>query len=57
MTFTSLELSNSTTIALREKNYTSPTSIQQKAIPAIFLNRDIITTAQTGTGKVCAANY
>jgi len=54
MTFTSLGLSNTITKALREKNYTSPTAIQQKAIPAIFLNRDIIATAQTGTGKTAS---
>lgn len=54
MTFTSLGLSDSIRRALSEKNYVSPTSIQQKAIPAILLNRDIIATAQTGTGKTAS---
>jgi ATP-dependent RNA helicase RhlE len=54
MTFTSLGLSKSICSALREKNYTSPTPIQRKAIPAIFLKKDIIATAQTGTGKTAS---
>ncbi len=51
MSFTSLGLSKPICKALIEKNYTQPTRIQQEAIPAIFLNRDVIATAQTGTGK------
>ncbi|WP_346837813.1 DEAD/DEAH box helicase [Microbulbifer sp. SAOS-129_SWC] len=40
--------------ALEEKGYTTPTEIQRKAIPAIVEGRDVIATAQTGTGKTAA---
>jgi ATP-dependent RNA helicase RhlE len=34
--------------------YTEPTPIQEKAIPAILAGRDLVATAQTGTGKTAA---
>ncbi|MGW8195507.1 MAG: DEAD/DEAH box helicase [Desulforhopalus sp.] len=34
--------------------YTSPTPIQEAAIPQILLNRDVLGLAQTGTGKTAA---
>jgi len=37
--------------ALREKGYTTPTPIQQQAIPAILNGGDLMAAAQTGTGK------
>jgi len=40
--------------ALKDKNYSKPTSIQQKAIPLILKHNDILGTAQTGTGKTAA---
>ncbi|KAA3604058.1 MAG: ATP-dependent helicase [Calditrichaeota bacterium] len=40
--------------ALKEKNYTEPTSIQEKAIPLILQRNDILGSAQTGTGKTAA---
>lgn len=40
--------------ALKEKNYTKPTSIQEKAIPLILQRNDILGSAQTGTGKTAA---
>ncbi len=40
--------------ALQEQNYESATPIQIKAIPAILAKRDILASAQTGTGKTAA---
>ncbi len=40
--------------ALKEENYTEPTSIQEQAIPLILNRRDVMGSAQTGTGKTAA---
>ncbi len=40
--------------AVEEKGYTEPTPIQVEAIPRILLGKDIIGSAQTGTGKTAA---
>src|SRR5215216_2838035 len=37
--------------AVQEAGYTSPTPIQQQAIPLALSGRDLIGLAQTGTGK------
>src|SRR5262245_7777396 len=34
--------------------YTNPTPIQEQAIPAVRTGRDLVATAQTGTGKTAA---
>lgn len=39
---------------IKRAGYSQPTPIQQKAIPAAIKGRDIIGTAQTGTGKTAA---
>src|SRR5947199_2733337 len=54
MAFTSLGLHHSLVQATREMRYTQPTPIQAEAIPAILRGRDLIATAQTGTGKTAA---
>jgi len=40
--------------ALKDKNYSIPTSIQVKAIPLILKKNDVLGCAQTGTGKTAA---
>ena len=40
--------------ALKDKNYTTPTPIQQKAIPVVLAKKDMLGCAQTGTGKTAA---
>ena len=51
MKFEDLGLSPETLQAVTEKGYTTPTPIQEKAIPVIMMARDIVGLAQTGTGK------
>lgn len=40
--------------AIQEVGYTSPTDIQQQAIPEVLAGKDLIGCAQTGTGKTGA---
>lgn len=40
--------------ALKTEEYETPTPIQERAIPSILAGRDIIGSAQTGTGKTAA---
>lgn len=40
--------------ALKDKNYTEPTAIQEKAIPLVLDQNDVLGSAQTGTGKTAA---
>ncbi len=54
MKFTDLKLIDPIAKALQEEGYEQPTPIQQKAIPNILEGRDLLGTAQTGTGKTAA---
>lgn len=49
-----LGLCNSIVQAIKDLGYTAPTPIQKKAIPIILSGKDLIATAQTGTGKTAA---
>ncbi|GAA4815941.1 DEAD/DEAH box helicase [Litoribaculum gwangyangense] len=51
MSFHSLGLSEALLKAVSKKGYTTPSPIQQKAIPPILEGKDILASAQTGTGK------
>lgn len=52
--FSSLGLSDALLKALKSAGYTTPTPIQQEAIPALLEGEDIIGQAKTGTGKTAA---
>jgi ATP-dependent RNA helicase RhlE len=54
MPFKALGLHPSLVQATRDMHYTEPTPVQAEAIPHILAGRDIIATAQTGTGKTAA---
>lgn len=51
MSFQSLGLSEALLKAVEKKGYTQPSPIQQKAIPPILERKDVLASAQTGTGK------
>lgn len=51
MSFDSLGLNAEILKAIQEQNYTTPTPIQQQAIPVILSGKDLMASAQTGTGK------
>ena len=51
MTFKSLGLSDAILKAIQKKGYNDPSTIQKKAIPLILEGKDILASAQTGTGK------
>ena len=50
-TFSDLGLSEELVRAVTDKGYTTPSPIQEKAIPAVLQRRDLLAAAQTGTGK------
>ena len=54
MTFQELNLIEPLKRAVAEKGYTTPTPIQQQAIPPALEGRDLLGCAQTGTGKTAA---
>lgn len=54
MTFQDLNLINPLQQAITDQGYTTPTPIQQQAIPEILLENDVVGCAQTGTGKTAA---
>lgn len=54
MEFDSFKISEPLIKATRSLGFTKATPIQQKAIPAALTGRDVLGTAQTGTGKTVA---
>ena len=54
MSFTELGLSENILEGIKAKGYAEPTPIQQQAIPLVLAGRDVIGSAQTGTGKTAA---
>ena len=54
MQFSDLGLIKPILSALSDEGYTTPTPIQQRAIPHILLGKDVLGCAQTGTGKTAA---
>jgi ATP-dependent RNA helicase RhlE len=54
MTFQDLNIRPAILKALSKENYTTPTPIQEQAIPAVLAGRDLLGSAQTGTGKTAA---
>ena len=51
MPFSALGLSNDIVRSVEQKGYSEPTAIQKELIPAVISRRDILASAQTGTGK------
>jgi ATP-dependent RNA helicase RhlE len=54
MTFEELGIITPIIRSLKEEMYTEPTPIQKKAIPLLLNRRDLLGSAQTGTGKTAA---
>lgn len=54
MSFTTFNLNAPILKALKDKGYTQPTPVQERAIPAILAGNDLLACAQTGTGKTAA---
>ncbi|MBI2809253.1 MAG: DEAD/DEAH box helicase [Candidatus Melainabacteria bacterium] len=52
--FIELGLSKPCVLALALAGITEPTEIQEKSIPLIFAGRDVMASAQTGSGKTAA---
>jgi superfamily II DNA/RNA helicase len=54
MSFSQLGLSDKVLAAVAATGYTTPTPIQEQAIPHVLARRDVLGIAQTGTGKTAA---
>ncbi|MBC2845976.1 DEAD/DEAH box helicase [Winogradskyella flava] len=54
MSFKDLKLIKPLLKAIESSGYSEPTLVQQKAIPPILDHKDVIVSAQTGTGKTAA---
>ena len=54
MNFEQFQLDTHLLSAIRAEGYTTPTPIQEQAIPPVLAGRDVMGLAQTGTGKTAA---
>lgn len=54
MSFKDLQLNKPILRAIAEAGYNTPTLVQEHTIPFILNKKDVITSAQTGTGKTAA---
>ena len=54
MSFKALQLSEPVLRGVEAAGYVDPTPIQLRAIPVILSGKDLIASAQTGTGKTAA---
>jgi ATP-dependent RNA helicase RhlE len=54
LSFNNLQLIEPILKALSNEGYTTPTPIQERAIPVILQQKDLLGCAQTGTGKTAA---
>ena len=54
MPFSNLGLCDPILQAIEDLGYSTPTPIQKQAIPIILSGKDLIATAQTGTGKTAS---
>ncbi len=52
--FSDFAIAEQLKINIAQKGYTQPTPIQDQAIPILLQERDIVATANTGTGKTAA---
>ena len=54
MKFNKFNLSEDILKSLKDLDYINATKVQERVIPEMLLNKDIIAKAQTGTGKTAA---
>ena len=54
MTFNELAIIEPILKALQREGYTNPTPIQEQSIPILLQGKDLLASAQTGTGKTAA---
>ena len=54
MHFSDLNLNKPLLKAIFEKNYETPTKVQIQTIPLVLAKKNVIASAQTGTGKTAA---
>ncbi|XCF05575.1 DEAD/DEAH box helicase [Tamlana crocina] len=54
MSFKDLQLNKSLLRAVAEAGYDNPTKVQEQTIPLVLNQKDLVVSAQTGTGKTAA---